>query len=262
MDPMKIYAGKLKANEGSYFKADLQLAVKKHRARLEQEGRLKSEGKDFTTQNNQDVLPEILSHQPKLDLSQVHFDKFKRDRGYYVARPEKTKFGEFFIEYNRPNFYSGMLLGGKINTGRGKWDQSSQGDASLFNVSDAKRLMDEHHAKAKKMRSLHNVAPVKPMPVVDIAGVPLKLFPEPSPGRAMFWGTILAVFAGGIVGKFVCRTLEINTIDDVKPNIKVALEPVAGSISSNFEQTRQQVASGETFLDTTGFSNGLKRTMA
>jgi len=258
MDPMKIFAARSKAVEGSYFKPEQDIAVRQHADLLKSQGRFDQvPSRTANVAGAVNVLPEILSHELPLDITR-QAARVSTSKGYYVSKP-KPMFGAMADSFMRPSIYSNVLIGGDvIRTGRVKWDASQVGGESLFDVGAARRLIEEEAENQAKRARFLNVKPVKPMPILTLGGIPLKLFPDPSGGRALFWGTLIAVWMGSALGSFTLKTLNVSTVEEFKPAMKQTLAPFRDYCRDYTADFRERVANGETAYDTSGFADSLK----
>lgn len=69
---------------------------------------------------------------------------------------------------------------------------------------------------------------------LNVRGMNLQVFPEYTPGRAMAWGGILAVWGTAAVVLSAARRLDIHSVDDVKSRLGEALAPSAATLATSF----------------------------
>lgn len=261
MNPMKIFAGRVKAAETSYFKPDQEDIILRRKEQLKADGRLDSVRTRIAAQNHGDVLPEILGHHLPMRAMKDRALKTS-DIGYKVFRPTASSIGGAARDFNRPNIYDG-LTNMKLGAGRGKWQASNLEGTSLFDANAAQKLMDVERAKAVEKRArLVNVG-IKPEApqVIKLFGVPLRSMPEPTPGRAMFWGTVLCVWLGSATASLMCSQFDIKSAADVQPKMREAMMPMADSFRESAGGIREKVLNDELAMDTGSLAFKLKETL-
>ena len=97
------------------------------------------------------------------------------------------------------------------------------GDASIFSVDDGKRLAQTPHKpltfyERVRLEKQHKASIETPL----VQGY--RLLPEFTPGRAMFWGTILAVWGTAAVVMSTAKSLDIHTV-----SLKSTAQPPASA---------------------------------
>jgi hypothetical protein len=258
---MKILSQRVKAAEAGYFKPENEEAILRRRDQLVKDGKLQSvtmPGK----RHSGDVLPEILSHEMVLNTNRAP-QEYVRTKGYNVVIPKQSDMAKYAKEFTRPSIYDS--LGAKeLKSARDKWKGTTQDGTSIFDVSAARQLMLENEKKKsmdRKARLVH-VGP-KPLPpqVVRVAGVPIIAVPEPTAGRALLWGTILAVWTGSVCATYTCRALDIKTAEDIGPAFREAMSPLAGYFFNMGSGLREKVLNGELAMDTSSVSYKLRETL-
>mmetsp|Transcript_4679 Transcript_4679/g.5422 ORF Transcript_4679/g.5422 Transcript_4679/m.5422 type:complete len:259 (+) Transcript_4679:183-959(+) len=256
MDPMKIFAGRLKAAEGSYFKPEQESTILRHREQLKKEGRL--DKIVISAQNSGDVLPEILSHTMPMNRPEHRIKVV--DKGYNAFQPDKARNAGYDLT-RRPSIYDN-LQGAAFKAPRSKWASATLDGTSLFEAKKAQQLMLDEKARKleRKARLIHVGAKLEAQPVLKLAGIPLKLLPEPTVGKALFWGTVLCVWGGSAAATAVCKALDINTVEDFKPRFREFLSPMASSMYQAGSGVREKVLDGELAMDTGSMSYKLRET--
>lgn len=260
MDPMKILQGRVKAAETSYFKPEMENQITRRRDQLLKEGRLQSVTMP-DVRRTWDVLPEILSHELPLDFQRT---KVLNSKGYSVARPSQSEVARFANEWSRPSIYD-SLGATELNSARRKWSSHVTEGKSIFDIRAAHDLMqaDVQKKSVDKSARLVNVGPKPVAPqTIRIAGVPVIALPEPTAGRALLWGTILAIWAGSATATYTCRALDINSIADVGPKFKEALQPLGEFMQALGTDVKTKVVASELEMDTSSFSYKLRETIA
>lgn len=260
---MKILQGRVKAAETAHFKPEMEDQILRRRDQLIKEGRIQNlTMPSGPVRSSVDTLPEILSHDLPLNLKSQR-QQFVNSKGYTVARPAQSQIAKFANDWQRPSIYDG--LGSKqLKASRDKWAHHTLDGKSIFDVNAAQDFMlsESNRKSAEKKARLVNIgAKPPPPPVLRVAGVPLLVLPEPTPGRALLWGTVLAVWAGSATASYTCSKLEIKSTSDILPKFKAAMEPFAERFRLAGSGLRTKVLNGEMAMDTSSFSYKLKDTM-
>ncbi|KAI3434849.1 hypothetical protein D9Q98_002903 [Chlorella vulgaris] len=131
-----------------------------------------------------------------------------------------------------------MQMGTRISMGRARW---SIEDASIFSVSDGKRLAQEPppmatHYERIRLNKVARAAYESP----TMAG--LRLLPKFTPGRALLWGTILALWGTGAVVATTAKQLEISTSDEVSNRLRPMFGSWAASLAGIFAPLRHSLS--------------------
>ncbi len=120
---------------------------------------------------------------------------------------------------------SGSLgnLGGQVNMGRMRW--TSDG-VSIFSVADGKELASTpakplNHYENIRMRKIQKAALQTP---TVLGGY--RVLPEMTPGRALLWGTVLAIYGTSAVVMSTASYLEINSLGEVRETMARVLGPL------------------------------------
>lgn len=113
-------------------------------------------------------------------------------------------------------------LGSQVNMGRMRW--TSDG-VSIFSVADGKELASTpakalNHYESIRMNKIQRAALQTP----TVAGY--RLLPEMTPGRALLWGSILAVYGTTALVMSTAKYLEIETLGDVQETMGRVLGPL------------------------------------
>lgn len=90
------------------------------------------------------------------------------------------------------------------------------GDASIFSVDDGKRLAQTPHKPLtfyERIRLEKQQKASLESPLVQ----GYRLLPEFTPGRAMFWGTVLAMWGTAAIVMSTAKSLDIHTVRPVNP---------------------------------------------
>eukprot|EP00238_Polyblepharides_amylifera_P012841 CAMPEP_0196595554 /NCGR_PEP_ID=MMETSP1081-20130531/81351_1 /TAXON_ID=36882 /ORGANISM="Pyramimonas amylifera, Strain CCMP720" /LENGTH=261 /DNA_ID=CAMNT_0041920165 /DNA_START=198 /DNA_END=983 /DNA_ORIENTATION=- len=230
---MNFLSGRVKAVEGSYYHKEQERVVGMRRAQLEEMGLLHepptiSEKRLLAAC---DALPEVLAH--SLPINAVRPQKVRSDQGYYVHN-RSSQAGSVFNDLTRRTYVDQITLGSTMNTGRSKWAAGTLegADTNIWDIQSAQRLMLDGSDKYSNPGRLQYVVPRKPTPVVNIAGIPLKLLPDPTPGRALFWGTIICVWSTAAALKMSAKSLDIETVSDIKPKLAPRIAEIGKRIKT------------------------------
>lgn len=196
------FAARGNAVEGSYFRKEQEYALRKQLERLVQQGQL-----------------------PQSALQQESALQLATD-----ARPNKA----FVYQHVKGDWpvpkpqMSWSTLGTPVSFGRARW---TVGDASIFSVDDGKRLAQTPHKPLtfyERVRLEKQQKAAIQTPLVQ----GYRLLPEFTPGRAMLWGTILAVWGTAAVVASTAKSLDIKTTDEAAGKLRDVFAPVAGSLSA------------------------------
>jgi hypothetical protein len=128
-------------------------------------------------------------------------------------------------------------MGTRISLGRGRWDA---GDGSIFSVADGKRLaampQKVTHYDGLRAAKIERAALSSP----QLAG--MRLLPKFTPGRAMLWGTILAVWGTAGIVSASARSLDIQAWSDAPGALRALLAPVGAALESRLAPLRGSMA--------------------
>lgn len=204
------FAARGNAVEGSYFRKEQEFALRKQLERLVGEGQ----------------LPKSALQQPQSTL------QLGRPAGEYVYQHVKG-----VVPVPKPTM-SWSTLGTPVSFGRARW---TVGDASIFSVDDGKRLAQTPHKPLTfyeriRLEKQQKAAIETPL----IKGI--RLLPEFTPGRAMLWGSILAVWGTAAIVMSTAKTLGIHTTAEASDKLRNIIAPMAGGLSSAFTPLKGMVS--------------------
>lgn len=129
-------------------------------------------------------------------------------------------------------------LGSQFSLGRSRWVVD---DVSIFSVADGKRLASTPPSGATYYENLRmNKIQRAALETPTLAGY--RLLPEFTPGRAMMWGTILAMWGTGALVATAMRTLDIQGAADASSKIKPLFEPMVDYLRSSLAPLREMLA--------------------
>lgn len=114
-------------------------------------------------------------------------------------------------------------------------------DVSIFSVADGKRLASTPPSGATYYENLRmNKIQRAALETPTVAGY--RLLPEFTPGRAMMWGTILAMWGTGALVATAMKTLDIHGVADASSKIKPLFEPMVEYLRSQLAPLKQVLA--------------------
>lgn len=167
-------------------------------------------------------------------LPSAALNVFEQDKAEVRTRPTS----EFVYRHTKkfgPEFAlpSSMTMGLGQPVKLGGLSRWTVDDVSIFDVSTGKKL-------AATPRREPSIFEIKRAAAIERAATesPLvgkyRLYPRLSPGRAFFWGTMVAL-AGTMVGtKMACILLDIKSVDEVQSKMRMALKPFKTFVQSKF----------------------------
>lgn len=241
-----------RASEEAFFKQAQEEFAMRWLEKLKTEGRLDHVKMPKAVAPSAGVLPQVLAHTLR------------------TAPHKKAVVNAVVLEHNfqpgkRPRFLppapckitSSMQLGGRVDMGRTKWVSNQVEGASLFSLSDGYRLAEGNGVQVKQ-RTLPTASEL-----VQIGGKSYKLLPDYTPGRALFWGSALALWASCAGTMHVAKRMGINTVEDVKPVLTGMIAPLVGDASSGgIKRQAKELSSQAAELKTSSFIKGLRNVMA
>jgi hypothetical protein len=207
---MNAFSARLNAVEGSYFLTEQNNATKKHLEMLVEQGKLPASALEHLPLSNASQMAKAMGQIPATIInsrpaSEVIFSY----TGVPAPRMSTTE--------------SWARLGTtKVSLGRAKW---SADGASIFSVNDGKRLAQTpvREPSAWEASRAHKIAQAAQVDKRVVQGI--RLMPEYTPGRAMLWGSIMAMWATGAVTASVARSLDIHTAEEASEKLRSAFEP-------------------------------------
>lgn len=209
MAALGAFASRQRAAEGHWFATEGSQAVMRHLEKMVQEGKVERA-----------VLEAAQRAQEGSAASGPPTEVVNRRKEYvYQHRPG-------LVPAPRWNDKRYMQMGTQISLGRARW---SIDDASIFSVADGKRLAQEPPPRASyyeelRLRKIQAAA----METPTMAGY--RLLPKFTPGRAMMWGTILALWGTGALVATTARQLDIHTSEEVPSRLRPVFEGFAASL--------------------------------
>lgn len=154
----------------------------------------------------------------------------------------KTKENPVF-EYKKglvpaPRPMQSFNLGTQFSLGRGRWTAE---DVSIFSVADGKRMASTparpiNNYDSIRMNKIQRAALETP----TVAGY--RLLPELTPGRAMLWGTVLAIWATGALVATAMKNLEIQGAADAPGKLKAIFTPFVAGVNESLAPWRSTLS--------------------
>lgn len=215
----------LPGREQSYMHAESQRIVERHLAKLVKNGLLpESALAAVRDANMQDGIPTI--HRGKTEY-------------YYKHLPS-------IFPAQRQSMASGLTLGiGPVNMGRARWDIDG---ASIFSVEDGKRLAQmpvrepTHYERIRADRIARSQ-----LETPTIRG--MRLLPVFTPGRAFFWGSVLALWGSAAAIMSIGRSLGIKKAEDTNQVMVNILGPWSEAIKQGLQPLRERVQARAAVVD-------------
>lgn len=142
----------------------------------------------------------------------------------------------------RKSYGSVYELGTRVSLGRSRWMSE---DVSIFSVADGKRMANTqpkalNHYDSIRMSKIRKAALETP---TVLGG--LRVLPEMTPGRALMWGSILAVWGTGALMLSGAKYLDIKETSEAPEKLKRALKPIGSWLEGLFLPWRDSlVATG------------------
>lgn len=243
-----------KALENSYFLKVQEEAADRHRTRLMKidPQRLARAAAGAGASPSSSMLPQIAAH--SLRLAPPTRAELNRTVTKYVEMDPLRR------PPMNPMFVSNLQLGNKLSVGGAKWIASSTTveGASIFSAGSALELMEGNKSPLlPPQRSL----PKLDLPTVQLGSMRLKLFPDFTPGRALLWGSLLAVWGTSAVAVRTAKAMGIHSLEDVRSRFGSALAPVRGSMHATLEPFRDTFAGSHEAVASSDFSQRLRISM-
>eukprot|EP00890_Picochlorum_soloecismus_P002299 jgi/Picsp_1/306/NSC_00305-R1_protein len=136
----------------------------------------------------------------------------------------------------------GAGLGTKIGLGRNKWVSDG---VSIFSVADGKKLAG---TETKALNHYENIRMMKiqkaALETPTVLGG-LRVLPECTPGRALMWGTVLALWGTGAIVASTAKYLDIQNASQAPEKIKLALSPIGLWLEGLFVPWRTELTRSE-----------------
>jgi len=244
------------AFENKYFLQLQEEAASKHRAWLlrSDPARL-ARAAAAPSQLAHGMLPQIAAHMTRL---QAPVEAEVRRSFVYAPVHDKYRLRPG-PSTGAPLYVGNLKMGSKLSLGAGKWAASTGtvAGASIFDVQGAYKLIDGTGSELPPQRSV----PAATESVVKLGGVRLRLLPEMTPGRALLWGSVLAVWATSAAVLRAARALEIRSVADVRSGCAAALGPVGGRLAARLEPVKAMLG-GQSSPAGQRFAAKLKTAMA
>lgn len=147
-------------------------------------------------------------------------------------------------------------LGSQVNMGRMRW--TSDG-VSIFSVSDGKELASTpakplNHYENIRMQKIQKAALQTP---TVLGGY--RVLPAMTPGRALLWGTVLAIYGTSAVVMSTASYLEIKSIGDVRETMARVLGPLGRSLKDGMAGLSAMRGQGEVREEAAWFGDFVSR---
>jgi len=231
--------------EEAFFKQEQEKAVLDMLDRMMKAGRdLKTIKQTAEPTNTASVLPQVMAQQLRLERPAraeerrvQQFYKFQKGNRPLWSPPAMSVL-------NSPMYVDKATLGSSVSLGRGKWNagHSTVEGASIFDIKKGADLASGG-GSAEALESMPKYKQVKlPTPqVADVMGVKFRLLPEYTPGRALVWGSILALWGTSVVVMRAARSLDITSVDDANGKLSGAAAPIVSGCATYLSPLKDTV---------------------
>lgn len=224
------------AVEGAYFRKEQENALRKQLEKLVGNGQLSQSA--LQPQNRNQLVEAVSNRFPATSASHVALSDVPvtvlrgSPNGEYVYQHVK---GKVPVPKQKMPW---STLGTPVSFGRARW---TVGDASIFSVDDGKRLAQTPH----KPLTFYERVRLEKQQKASIE-TPLvqgyRLLPEFTPGRAMFWGSILAVWGTAAVVMSTAKSLNIHTTADASDKLQGIVAPMAQRLGAALVPLKSMVS--------------------
>ncbi|KAK9842905.1 hypothetical protein WJX74_004194 [Apatococcus lobatus] len=231
---MAGFQARLFALEGAHFRTEDQYATQRHLEKLVAEGKLPSsslvESSSLAT-----------SSSPAQSFASDPLRSIKRRPASEVVYQHVSN----GLPARVPLMEEGWNLGTQVSLGRGRFVGH---DASIFSVAKGKEFAQlpaklPTNYEVIRQRRISQAALESPV----VQG--LRLLPEFTPGRAFFWGTVLAVWGTAAVTVTTCRHLGIQKAEDVPAVAESFVAPTRDYLRSSLQPLKSLVPAASTLQE-------------
>ncbi|KAL6776329.1 hypothetical protein ACKKBG_A20695 [Auxenochlorella protothecoides x Auxenochlorella symbiontica] len=205
-----------RAAEGMYFAGEERLAITRYLERLVEQGKV-----------DQSVLDRVRMADEAGPTLVKGRSEYVFDYTPGVSRPPP-----------RASHMTHFQLGTQVSFGRSRW---SSDNTSIFSVADGKRMA------ATPPKPLNNYEVIRHAKIQraalespQVAG--LRLLPEFTPGRAFFWGSVLALWGTLALAVGAARHLEIGNAEEAAPRLRGVVAPLVGAAREGLAPLRDSLA--------------------
>lgn len=224
--------GRAKAAEHFFMAREEQHALLRHVERLVSDGKAPQSMLDKLTHN----LTRAATHTVPAAFAEVPTTVNTKPVGYVYNHVQHGPPRPAPPQSTRP--FAG--LGSPVSFGSARW--SAHG-ASVFSVADGKRLaqtpVKETMVPWEQARHSKIVAAARETPLL----YGFRVLPELTPGRALFWGSMLAVFGTALTVKLTALQLGITNAEDAPVVMRSLMQPIAQSLRARFLPLKELVRS-------------------
>lgn len=217
------------AVEGAYFRKEQEFALRKQIEKMVGNGQLPQTA--LQPQNQNQFAETVSNRFPALADVPVTVLKGSPN-GDYVYQHVK---GKVPVPKQKMPW---STLGTPVSFGRARWNV---GDASIFSVDDGKRLAQTPHKPLtfyERIRLEKQQKASLESPLVQ----GYRLLPEFTPGRAMFWGTVLAMWGTAAIVMSTAKSLDIHTAAEASDKLHDIVAPMANRLGAALVPLKSMVA--------------------
>lgn len=204
--------------EGSFFRSQEQLALERHLERLVDEGKISVEKLDDLKQR---------ANSSGRAASGIPTELRGRPAGEFVYQHTK----EAIPSPKFPNIKS-WSLGTAVSMGRSRWTADN---VSIFDVQAGREMAQTTTTRQPTMFEVRRAQAIERAALTTPLVQGYRWYPEMTPGRAFFWGTVLAVAGTAIGSKVACIVLDIRQVDDIREKMDNLLHPLTAAASDFFK---------------------------
>lgn len=256
-----------KAQEDRFFKLEQEKHIAAYIRKLKLSGRYDSLPVFVAKQVSASALPQVLAHSVRLSVPQAETHVLRQlDRSFMTRHVIKG------VCTGDPYLVGSLTMGSRVSMGKNKWTAGTTASGlepgtTIFSVHKASELMQHApaHLDGVESRAARHMVDNT---VVTIGGKRLKLLPDPTPGRAMAWGSTLAVWGSAALVVGGANLAGISTMADTRRVMHVWLTPLGDSIKDTVSPIKTWFANDDgttkTRMNTvdTSFSKEVKRIFA
>lgn len=211
--------------EQGYMHAESQRIVARHLAKLVKNGLLP-----------ESALAAVRDANSAQKIPTMHRG---REEYYYKHTPS-------IFPAQKPSMASNLTLGiGQVSMGRARWDIEG---ASIFSIEDGKRLAQlpvREPTHFERIRAERIARSQLETPLVK----GMRLLPVFTPGRAFFWGSVLALWGSAAAVMSLGRSLGIRKPEDTSQVMVDLLGPWSGAIKRQLQPLKERVQARAVAID-------------
>jgi len=259
-DSLASLSRRQRATEEAFFKAEQEKAVMEYLEKMMAMGRDMSKIQAPKPSTSASILPQVMAQNLRLERPEKAEERRMR-KFFRFQEGNRPKHYNPSSVINNPMYVSKATLGSQVSLGRSKWSAGTdtvQG-ASIFDVRKGAELANSAPEHVRQQV----VKPAAPVELVSVGKVKLRLMPDYTPGRALMWGSVLAVWGTAAIVLRSAKSLEIGSLEEVPAKLGEVIRRPAKSAVTALDPIKQ-VATALKESDSAAaaaFSNKLKSTL-